>query len=402
MVKTSLYNLVGIMLQGDAGVVVMQDVGIGLARLGQPLCAPLGDAEAVAGAKAREGDAVFGELGGKERTLEAEQAAPDGAGKRDTPLRACHGHRLDAARGRAVLGGAADGERRELDGAQPADIVALGGELLFKVGGAHGLGPGHGAHRRIADGAQVGHMAPPDVFARFGHAAAVGVEKGFDGLAAVRQHLSPRRADGGRRGRLFGDNALVELAVRRRAEVIALSGMAAAALEGKAARGDALRLEGLGGPVGRHLLGHDAQEVVIDRHDVDGGQARAPVAQLERAAVAAAIERQSPIRLVGWADEQYLAAQLLAADEEGAVLPAHIIRLPRCQRDRLARLRPGHSLAGGRTDGHAPLPRGQPDAQIRPLLRRLGRCHGGFIRLGRRRRMPRHSRGSRSKHQRAD
>ena len=123
--------------------------------------------------------------------------------------------------------------------------------------------------------------------------------------------------------------------------------MAAAALEGKAARGDALRLEGLGGPVGRHLLGHDAQEVVVDRHDVDGGQARAPVAQLERAAVAAAVERQSLIRLVGWADDQDLAAQLLAADEEGARLPAHIIRLPRRQQDRLARIRLGHPLADG-------------------------------------------------------
>ena len=148
------------MLQGDARVVVVQDVGVGFARLGQPLCAPLGDAEAVAGAKAREGDAVFGELCGKERALEAEQAAPGGAGKSRCALRTRHGHRLDAARGRAVLGGAADSERRELDGAQPADGVALGSELLFEGGGAHGLGPGHGAQRRIADGAQVGHMAP--------------------------------------------------------------------------------------------------------------------------------------------------------------------------------------------------------------------------------------------------
>lgn len=383
-------------MQGDAGVVVVQDVGIGFARLGQPLGAPLGDAEAVAGAKAREGDAVFGELGGKKRALEAEQAAPGSAGKRDTPLRARHGHCLDAARGRAVLGGAADGERRELDGAQPADIVALGGELLFKVGGAHGLCPGHGAQRRIADGAQVGHMASPDVFARLGHAAAVGVEQGFDGLAAVRQHLSPRRADGGRRGRLFGGNALVELAVRRRTEVVALSGMAAAALEGKAARGDALRLEGLGGPVGRHLLGHDAQEVVVDRHDVDDGQARAPVAQLERAAVAAAVERQSPIRLVGWADDQYLAAQLLAADEEGARLPAHIIGLPRRQRSALASLRPGRPLAASQADRHAPLLHRQPDAQIRLLLHGLAPCHS---RLSWNRRLPRHGRGGRGQHQ---
>ena len=368
------------MLQGDAGVVVVQDVGIGFARLGQPLGAPLGDAEAVAGAKAREGDAVFGELGIEKRALEAEQAAPGIAGKRDTPLRAHHGHRPDAARGRAVLGGAADGERRELDGAQPADIVALGGELLFEVGGAHGLGPGHGAQRRIADGAQVGHMAPPDVFARFGHAAAVGVEKGFDGLASVRQHLSPRRAYGGRRGCLLRGDALVELAVRRRAEVVALSGMAAAALEGEAARGDALRLEGLSGPIGRHLLGHDAQEVVIDRHDVDGGQARAPVAQLERAAVAAAVERQSPIRLVGWADDQDLAAQLLAADEEGTVLPANLIRCRGGERDGLGGLGPGFCPAA-RCDGDARLAAREADAQERRLLCGLGRCCRGFIRL---------------------
>ena len=55
------------------------------------------DAEAVAGAIAREGDHVLGELRIKERALEAEQAAPGGAAQSRRALRALHRHRLDAA-----------------------------------------------------------------------------------------------------------------------------------------------------------------------------------------------------------------------------------------------------------------------------------------------------------------
>ena len=168
--------------------------------------------------------------------------------------------------------------------------------------------------------------------------------------------------------------------------------MAAAARERKAARRDTLRLDGLRRPVDRHLLRHNTPQVTVDRHDVDGGQPPALVAQLERTAVAAAVQGEfpCPICFGGWPDGQDLATQLLAADEERAVLPAHIIRLPRRQRSALASRRPGRPLAANQTDRHAPLLHRQPDAQIRLLLYGLAPCHS---RLSRNRRLPRHGRG---------
>ena len=125
------------------------------------------------------------------------------------------------------------------------------------------------------------------------------------------------------------------------------------------------------------------------------------MAQLERTAVAAAVQGEFPCLICfgGWPDGQYLAAQLLAADEERAVLPSHIIGLPRRQRSALASLRPGRPLAANQTDRHAPLLHRQPDAQIRLLLHGLDLCHS---RLSRNRRLPRHNRSRRSEHHRAN
>ena len=112
--------------------------------------------------------------------------------------------------------------------------MALGREFALEVGSGDGLGPRQSLYLCVTNGAQIRHMAAPDVFAAFGHAAAVRVKERLDGFAAVGQHLASRGADGGRGGSFLGGGAGVELAVGRRAEVVALAGMAAAAREREA------------------------------------------------------------------------------------------------------------------------------------------------------------------------
>ena len=109
------------------------------------------------------------------------------------------------------------------------------------------------------------------------------MEERVDRLAFPEKHLSLRRLDRGRRARALAGDAAVDLAANVGVEI---EGLAADPVrEGVRACGDGLRFQCFVGPGARHLLRHDALEVLLEPDDVDGVQLLTRDADLDLAAV---------------------------------------------------------------------------------------------------------------------